>query len=70
MKFPDTAKDEVVYVKVGISAVDSDGAQKNVSAEIPEWDFDGVRDAARGAWNDYLSKIDITADNDTDKRIF
>lgn len=70
LKFPDTAKDEVVYVKVGISAVDSDGAQKNVSAEIPEWDFDGVRDAARGAWNDYLSKIDITADNDTDKRIF
>ena len=36
--------------------VDMDGARKNVEAEIPGWDFDGVRSAARQAWNDYLSE--------------
>lgn len=60
-----TKKDEQVLVKVGVSAVDMDGARKNVEAELPEWDFDGVRRSARQAWNDYLSKIDIeTADKD------
>lgn len=60
-----TEKDEQVLVKVGVSAVDMDGARKNVEAELRDWDFDGVRRSARQAWNDYLSKIDIeTADKD------
>lgn len=60
-----TQKDEQVLVKVGISAVDMDGARKNVEAEIPGWDFDHARKAARQSWNEYLSKIDIeTADPD------
>ena len=60
-----TQKDEQVFVKVGVSAVDMEGARNNVETEIPAWDFDGVRKAARQAWNEYLSKIDIeTADED------
>lgn len=60
-----TQKDEQVFVKVGVSAVDMEGARKNVETEIPAWDFDGVRRSARHAWNEYLSKIDIeTADED------
>ena len=39
-----------------------------MEADIPEWDFDGVRSAARNSWNDYLSKIDIET-NDDDQRI-
>ncbi len=60
-----TEEGEQVLVKVGVSAVDVDGARRNVEAEVPDWDFDGVREAAATAWNDYLSKIDIrTADED------
>lgn len=65
-----TAKDEEVLVKVGVSAVDIEGARKNVEAEIPDWDFNKVRTAARQSWNEYLSKIDITTDNADDKTIF
>lgn len=65
-----TKAGEVVYVKVGISAVDIEGARKNVEAEIPEWDFDGVRKAARASWNDYLAKIDIDTDNKDQKTMF
>lgn len=36
-----------------------------MEAEIPEWDFNGVRSAARESWNNYLAKIDIeTSDKD------
>ena len=59
-----------MYVKVGISAVDIDGARKNVEAEIPEWDFNGVRKAARASWNDYLAKIDIDTDDKDQKTMF
>ena len=55
LKFPDTSKDEIVYVKVGVSAVDWDGAKKNLMAEIPGWEFDAVRDAAKDKWNSYLA---------------
>ena len=65
-----TEKDEPVMVKVGISAVDTEGAKKNLEAEIPAWDFDKVRNEARQAWNAYLSKIDITTSNATNKNIF
>jgi predicted alpha-1,2-mannosidase len=65
-----TSKDEEVLVKVGISAVDTEGAKKNVLSEIPRWDFDGVRADARKAWNNYLSKIEVTTNSHEDKAIF
>lgn len=66
----DTKKGEEVFVKVGVSAVDTDGARRNVEAEIPEWDFDKVRTDARKTWNDYLSKIEVTTENKEDKTVF
>ncbi|KAB6342949.1 GH92 family glycosyl hydrolase, partial [Bacteroides xylanisolvens] len=65
-----TSKDEQVLVKVGVSAVDIAGARKNVESEIPGWDFEKVRKDARTAWNEYLSKIDITTSDKEDKAIF
>lgn len=62
-----TANDEEVLVKVGISAVDMDGARKNVEQEIPEWNFNEVRKTAYAKWNNYLGKIDIECD-DKDQR--
>lgn len=70
LKFKDQLTDEPVYVKVGISAVDWEGAEKNLLAEIPDWNFDKVRNDARTKWNEYLSKIDVQSDNEDDKTIF
>lgn len=69
LKF-ETAKDEQVLVKVGVSAVDVEGARKNVEAEIPEWDFEKVRTDAHNEWNKYLSKIDIKTADAKNKEIF
>ena len=70
VKLAPTAKDEQVYVKIGISAVDWDGARKNLEAEIPEWDFDGIKAASRKAWNEYLGKIDVSSDDADDLAVF
>lgn len=55
-----TVKGEKVLLKVGISAVDSEGARKNLQAEIPDWNFDRVRREANRAWNKELSAIEIS----------
>ena len=63
-------KDEdVLLVKTGISAVSTEGAQKNLNKEIPRWDFDTIRAQARASWNKELSKIQVKADKVT-KTIF
>jgi predicted alpha-1,2-mannosidase len=69
LHFPD-AHPEPLLVKVGVSAVDTDGALRNLQAEIPGWDFDGVHAAARGAWERELSRITIQGGTDADRRIF
>ncbi|WP_426662039.1 GH92 family glycosyl hydrolase [Rhodanobacter aciditrophus] len=48
-----------LLVKVGLSAVDADGALRNLDAEIPGWDFDGVRRAATAAWERELGRIRV-----------
>ena len=65
-----TKENEQVLVKVGISAVDMDGARRNAETEIPEWNFDAVQRSARAEWNKYLSKIAIDAKDENQKSIF
>ena len=65
-----TTKLETILVKVGLSAVSVEGAIRNMEAEVPAWDFDGVRKAANVAWEKELSKIVIDTPNADQKRIF
>ena len=57
-------------VKVGLSAVSIENAIENLAAENPDWNFNDVARDAWKAWNDELSKISITTDNDDDRTIF
>ncbi|OIP02275.1 MAG: hypothetical protein AUJ98_01865 [Bacteroidetes bacterium CG2_30_33_31] len=62
---------EKLLAKVGISAVDENGATKNLEAEIPDWDFDKVKQNAAENWNTELSKISIiTADENAKKKFY
>jgi len=65
-----TTGGEQILVKVGISGVSAEGAQNNLKTEIPDWDFEKVRSAARAVWNENLSKIKITTSSYRHKRIF
>jgi putative alpha-1,2-mannosidase len=48
-----------VISKVGISSVSTDGALKNLDAEVPDFDFKRIQKAAKAAWNAELSKIQV-----------
>jgi len=58
-----------LYVKVALSGVSVEQAVKNLNAEIPAWDFEGIRARAAKLWEAELSRIAIEADERT-KRIF
>lgn len=65
-----TKKGEQVLVKVGISAVDTEGAKKNLEAELTDWDFDKVSKQANNVWEKELSGIEITTDDKDARTIF
>ena len=65
-----TSENEVILAKVGISSVSTDGARKNLKAEIPDWDFDRVRTEAEESWNKMLKRIEIEGPTEDQKVIF
>ncbi len=54
-----TGANEVIQVKVAVSAVSAANALANLDAEIPDWDFAKVRNTAVEKWNRELGKIQI-----------
>lgn len=50
---------EEVLMKVALSTTGVEGAKANMAAEVPGWDFEGIRTAAKVDWNSYLSRIEV-----------
>jgi predicted alpha-1,2-mannosidase len=64
------AGDAPLLIKVGISSVDIDGALNNLETELPDFDFERVRGAARSAWEAELGRVRVDMASETDNRIF
>ncbi|WNG33926.1 glycoside hydrolase family 92 protein [Archangium violaceum] len=54
-------KDRELLVKVAISPVSEENALRNLESDMPGWDFDATRAAARQEWSKALSVVDIDA---------
>jgi len=54
-----TSQDEKLKVKFAISPVSTQGAIKNIQAEIPHWDFEKVKAQTQQQWNTELNKVQI-----------
>lgn len=65
-----TKENEEILVKVGISAVDVEGARKNLESENPGWDFYKIARQAKQEWNSFLSKIEVEGGTEKQCRIF
>ncbi|TFH38922.1 MAG: glycoside hydrolase family 92 protein [Bacteroidia bacterium] len=61
----DMKSGEELLVKTGLSAVDTRGAEMNLQAEIPGWDFEKIRNEAWDRWNTELGRISAES-SDTD----
>ncbi|MGA2906685.1 MAG: GH92 family glycosyl hydrolase [Terracidiphilus sp.] len=65
-----TSADEVIEVRVGISYISAEQARRNLEREIPGWDFDHVKTAARDVWNRILGAIQIAGGTERQRTIF
>lgn len=54
------SSDEPLMVKMGTSFKSIQGASSNLAAEIPDWNFDAVRQRSEERWNAIFSQIEIT----------
>jgi predicted alpha-1,2-mannosidase len=66
----ETAADEQVMLKTGISFVSEDGARKNLEQDIPHWDFDLVCEQTRARWDEALSRIAVSGGTEAQRTIF
>ncbi len=64
-----TKDKDVVLLKVALSSHSVEGAEKNLNAECPGWDFDEVVKEANSKWQKKLDLIDVEG-TDYQKRVF
>lgn len=70
LDFYDIPDNGQVMIKVGISAVDEEGARINLMAEAADWSFDTKRELADAAWNKKLGCIEIETNDAEHRTIF
>ena len=61
---------EPVYIKIGISAVDEEGARKNLDAEIGTQSFEDIKKEAQDTWEKQLEKMVVESSNNDYKTNF
>ncbi|MBC7936447.1 MAG: glycoside hydrolase family 92 protein [Rhizobacter sp.] len=65
----DAAAGASIKVKLALSPVSQANALQNISAEIPGWDFNAIKQQTQNDWEKELNKIQITA-SENDKTNF
>ncbi|MGC2580812.1 MAG: GH92 family glycosyl hydrolase, partial [Acidobacteriaceae bacterium] len=63
--FAQSADSEPLVVRVGISGTSVQGAAKNLAAEMPHWDFDGVARGTALAWSQALEALSASLPSQT-----
>jgi predicted alpha-1,2-mannosidase len=62
--------DAEVMVKVALSVVSIEGAQNNLAKELPGWNFDKTKTDAAKIWNEELSRIEVSSNDNKQLRTF
>ncbi len=65
-----TQANETILVRTGISGVSAAGAEKNLRAEQPDWNFERTRAAAEERWRGQLGRVRAEIADPEQKRIF
>lgn len=65
-----TEANEKIKIKFALSSVSTEGALRNLKAEIPNWDFEKTKAESQAKWNRELSKIEVETISEKDKETF
>ena len=64
------AGEKIVEVRVGTSFISIDQARANLQKEVPNWDFDVIRNGLKQTWNKKLGLLEIDGAPDDQRAIF
>lgn len=64
VRFPQGTR--TVHMRVAVSFVDGDGARGNLAAEMPGFDFDGVKQSASEAWRTTVGALEVWGADERD----
>ncbi len=70
VSYPSSRHAKVVKIRIGISFVSVAGAEQNLDAEMPHFNFSAVRTQANARWNKALSVITVHGGSLTHRKIF
>ncbi|MFK5974717.1 MAG: GH92 family glycosyl hydrolase [Flavobacteriaceae bacterium] len=65
-----TKKNEKIKVKIATSFISIEQARKNLSIEIPDWDFGKLVKNTKDIWQENLSRIQVKGATEEQKTIF
>jgi predicted alpha-1,2-mannosidase len=66
----DTTQSGVVDAQVGTSFISIEQARANLDAEMPAWNFEGLRTALKATWNQKLGIASLEGATNDERRIF
>ncbi|MFN8254336.1 MAG: GH92 family glycosyl hydrolase [Bacteroidales bacterium] len=66
----DFSGSKLISMKVAISFIDEKQAQNNLEKELANQNFETIKNKAKENWNQILSKIKITTENNDQKTVF
>ena len=59
-----------VNFKYGISFISIEQAKNNLEKEIPDWDFDKLKNTAKEKWSNVLNQIEVEGGTEAHRRSF
>lgn len=65
-----TKDKEEVYLKVAVSLKSIEQATAWLDSEIPDWNYEKLKNKAKAIWNTELEKVTVAGGTDKEKRIF
>ena len=65
-----TTAGQRIEVRVGISYISAEQARRNLTREIPAWNFEQVKSNARAVWNRALGAIHVEGGTEAQRTIF
>lgn len=60
IKFKDGGSNTAI-VRIGISSVSRKNAELNLKSEVNNWDFESLKRSTSEAWNEFLSRIEVSS---------
>jgi len=69
VSFPEGVQEKVAF-KYAISYISIEQAKKNLENEVPEWDFDKLKQNATSVWKEKLGQISVEGGTEAQKRVF